>query len=1274
MSNLLKDASILLKPTGYDNGSMNAIKPEDGDGDFTFVRGSAATRVNAQGLVENVQIISSELITNGNFSQQGSERVTNGDFSTDSDWAKGTGITISGGSVNFTGNANSSLTQSGVASLNKSYRATFTVRNYVSGAIDINLGGFTRQGNISANGTYDFYIAVSNGTTLYFQEDASNGFVGSVDNVSVVEVGQDWTLQSEWSIGTNKAIYDNSGGGSLFQNFTWQVGKKYKITFDIGDFTTSHRFDIYSGSSFIKVSTIESNTSYTILFDGDGGNTFRFRGLTTESFSVTNISVKEITDDTNLPRINYEGFSYQDALGSEVGDDVNFDNPLDWNLTGQSTIANGKAQIVQDNTSNTGIGANTKITNKTYKITGVVSDYVSGSAGFASSGSTSPRELIPSRNGEFAIYYTSTRSTPSTWNIQRIVSPCNLKIDNVSVKEYLGQEVVPDSGCGSWLLEPQSTNLVTYSEDFSDSSWNKSNCTVGSESVSSPSGVIGVSSVTNTALFGRISTVKNLTNAVSYSYSFFCKNIDITTPLSIHLNNSGITIDTFTPTSEWVKYMFTWTSSSTITETIAIQDRIGSALGSYMIWGAQLEQQSYATSYIPTDGATSTRLQDKASDSGNATLINSTEGVLYAEISALANDGTNRVISLSDGTTNNRVSIVLGTSQKQIRGQVLSSGTSFDFSTISYNTLNKNKIAISYKLNDFKMYINGTEVATDTSGNTPVGMNTMSFNAGATNSLHFYGENKTLAVYKEALTDANLRCLTYPDPVATTFDLNFKTIAEQFTFTRGSEATFVNAKGLIESTNQIGSELITNGDFATDSDWTYGSDWTISNGVASASGSAFSSLSPTTLISVSAGVTYKITFDLNYTSGALRTKIGGTQTGYLGYNVGNNFVEIFLTAVNTTNFSLISANLNGSIDNVSVKEVTIATNTPRLDYSTGAEAFLLEPQSTNLVEYSESFDNSYWTKNGATVTSGFSAPSVDSPLGAFKLVTNNVTNQSYISRDLTVTETGVYTLSVLAKKGENNFIALTGLNPFTISYFDLNNGITLGNTAASSNIENYGNGWYRCSTTFTANTTTKFCGVYLSPNGTSINATSIPNGEGVYIFASQLEQQSSTTSYIPTAGAAATRNQETCGDATPVINSTEGTLYVEISALSNDSGGKWISLSNGTSSERVSISYRNERIRLYIVNSSGLIWDYQDYSANVLNYNKIALKYKSADYALWINGIEVATNANTNAVSGLNSLQFDAGWGTGKFFGNTKGLKYYPKALADVQLEDLTKI
>ena len=70
-----------------------------------------------------------------------------------------------------------------------------------------------------------------------------------------------------------------------------------------------------------------------------------------------------------------------------------------------------------------------------------------------------------------------------------------------------------------------------------------------------------------------------------------------------------------------------------------------------LLWGAQLEQQAYATSYIPTSGSTVTRNQDVCTNGGSLASINSTEGVLYAEIAALAIDVSNRVISLSDGTT-----------------------------------------------------------------------------------------------------------------------------------------------------------------------------------------------------------------------------------------------------------------------------------------------------------------------------------------------------------------------------------------------------------------------------------------------------------------------------------------------------------------------------------------------------------------------------------------------------------------------------------------------
>ena len=72
-------------------------------------------------------------------------------------------------------------------------------------------------------------------------------------------------------------------------------------------------------------------------------------------------------------------------------------------------------------------------------------------------------------------------------------------------------------------------------------------------------------------------------------------------------------------------------------------------------------------------------------------------------------------------------------------------------------------------------------------------------------------------------------------------------------------------------------------------------------------------------------------------------------------------------------------------------------------------------------------------------------------------------------------------------------------------------------------------------------------------------------------------------------------------------------------------------------------------------------------------YSKVALKYKSNDISFWVDGIEVSSPTSTISLLGLNDLSFDVS-GTQNFFGNTKGLKYYPKALADVQLEDLTTI
>ena len=84
------------------------------------------------------------------------------------------------------------------------------------------------------------------------------------------------------------------------------------------------------------------------------------------------------------------------------------------------------------------------------------------------------------------------------------------------------------------------------------------------------------------------------------------------------------------------------------------------------IWGAQLEELSYPTSYIATTGSAVTRAAETCNSAGNSTVFDSTEGVFYAEISALASDSTAKEIRLSDGTTNNRIIISYNTAN-QIR-------------------------------------------------------------------------------------------------------------------------------------------------------------------------------------------------------------------------------------------------------------------------------------------------------------------------------------------------------------------------------------------------------------------------------------------------------------------------------------------------------------------------------------------------------------------------------------------------------------------------------
>ena len=184
----------------------NVSVVEDLSGDFQFERNSAATRVNAQGLVENVQIISPELVSNGNFSQIGTEEVLNGNFSQEGSelvtngsftnggtgwtlqngWSIGNDVAVFSGTVS----AYRTIYQQSILTIGKTYKLTFDIVSISSGSIEnisqSNPTSYNTQGTIT-----EYFTASNDDLFLKPTTDADC----SITNVSVKEVGQNWSFR-----------------------------------------------------------------------------------------------------------------------------------------------------------------------------------------------------------------------------------------------------------------------------------------------------------------------------------------------------------------------------------------------------------------------------------------------------------------------------------------------------------------------------------------------------------------------------------------------------------------------------------------------------------------------------------------------------------------------------------------------------------------------------------------------------------------------------------------------------------------------------------------------------------------------------------------------------------------------------------------------------------------------------------------------------------------------------------------------------------------------
>ena len=380
---------------------------------------------------------------------------------------------------------------------------------------------------------------------------------------------------------------------------------------------------------------------------------------------------------------------------------------------------------------------------------------------------TITNNILSSGNGQYGIV-TNTGEDGTLYiygaqlNIGSTAKPYFPTTDRLNVPRLTYQN--GGGGCPSLLLEKQSTNLLTYSEDFN--SWLNAGGTVTTNTAISPDGTQNADTLTGARYQSGLGTGV-------FTFSCYAKKVDGNNKFNLRFDVVGSDISTFdlnlgvidsvasgyTATitnvgNGWYRCTMTSNASIIIANVVIVSANGGS--NSTYVWGAQLEASSYATSYISTTSASATRVADACFNTSATALIGQTEGTILLDCEILTTD-TQDLLSIRPGGTS---SLAIGTASNLILGYVIEGATVISMSFANYAINTRYKIALAYKNGECALYVNGTQSDIDTTAFT--------FST-ALSSLYlgqsqYFGkssyENNEVVLFKTRLTNAELASLT----------------------------------------------------------------------------------------------------------------------------------------------------------------------------------------------------------------------------------------------------------------------------------------------------------------------------------------------------------------------------------------------------------------------------------------------------------------------------------------------------------------------------------
>lgn len=380
-----------------------------------------------------------------------------------------------------------------------------------------------------------------------------------------------------------------------------------------------------------------------------------------------------------------------------------------------------------------------------------------------------------------------------------------------------------------------------------------------------------------------------------------------------------------------------------------------------------------------------------------------------------------------------------------------------------------------------------------------------------------------------------------------------------------------------------------------------------------------------------------------------------------------------------------SASLDPYSYNFGAAPTSTAYYGPRFDYdpvTLAPKGLLIEEQRTNLLTWSEQFDNAIWSKNSVSVTAN-TVIAPDGTTTADKITPDLVSGEHSVTSGIAVSIGTTYTVTVYAKADGYNYLFIRGmgLGGSGGARFNIATGVVEGvANYSSASITALSNGWYRCTATGTAVATT---GIYLNVSNQSTFAAFSGDGtSGIYLWGAQLEAGAFPTSYIPTTSASVTRAADNASmtgtNFSSWYNQSEGTMvcssdcfgqtlnfpsvwWTDDGTLNNYLAEYYYSNIMGATQRANTISYGD-------LNCVGTI--------NPLSINKSAYSYRTNDSAISVNGSALTGIAvdNTITLPLLSRFNIGAKGGVSNYLnGHIQSIRYYPRRLANGDLQALTR-